>query len=93
MSHNTTQPDDSDVPFDWSLWELDEEEDMGMTPEHVRVSIEVKDALEGLAAERGWTDAFVGMDTFVAWVKSRPNVRVSPDVYVVWGALQPPPPS
>lgn len=93
MSQNTTQPDDSDVPFDWSLWELDEEEDMGMTPEHVRVSVEVMDALQRHAVERGWTDAFVCMDTFFAWVKSRPNVRVSPDVYLVWGAVQPPPPS
>lgn len=93
MSQNTTQPDDGDVPFDWSLWELDEEEDMGMTPEHVRVSVEVMGALQGLAVERGWTNAFVCMDTFFAWVKSRPNVRVSPDVYVVWDALQPPPPS
>ena len=43
--------------------------------------------------ERGWTDAFVCMDTFFAWVPKRPNVRVSPDVYVVWGALEPPPAS
>jgi len=93
MTGSDSQQQDAVPPVDWSLWELDEEEDMGMTPEHVRVAIEVMGSLEGLAVERGWTDAFVCIDTFLAWVPKRPNVRVSPDVYVVWGALEPPPDS
>ena len=74
-----------EVPFDWTLWELDEEEDMGHSPEHHRITSEVESLLREWVMERGWTDAFVCSDTFFAWVPDQPNVRVSPDVYFFRG--------
>ena len=47
MTGSNTQQKDAVPPVDWSLWELDEEEDMGMTPEHVRVAIEIMGSLSG----------------------------------------------
>ena len=84
---------EGEAPFDWSLWELDEEEDMGHSPEHHRIMSEVESILKEWVTERGWTDAFVCSDTFFAWVPERPNVRVSPDAYLLWGAPRPLPAS
>ncbi len=98
-----TQPISPAPSFDWSAWEIDEEEDMSTTPEHDRISTEFESALRLLARERGWTReggslpgagwAFICKETFFAWVKARPNVRVSPDVYLIWNPVEPAPSS
>jgi Uma2 family endonuclease len=51
------------------------------------------EALRTVVEQRGWTDTFVGGDQFVAWVEHEPNVRVSPDVYLVRPAPDPAPDS
>lgn len=83
-SKEATTPNDAAPPFDWSLWEIDEEEDMGMSPEHARVLKEVHGAITLLAEERGWQHAFISTDAFFGWVQDRSNVRASPDVYVLF---------
>ena len=78
------------APVDWSLWYLTDEADMGESPEQAQIIDLLKPAVRRLVEERGWTDAFVGSDAFFAWMEHEPNVRVSPDIYVM--AARPPGP-
>ena len=66
---------------------------MGHGSVHLNVIIDLVQALRDVIERRGWTDAFVGGDQFVAWVEHEPNVRVSPDVYLVRPAPYPAPDS
>lgn len=80
-------PDEVGAPIDWSGWYLSEEDDVGQGPEQDDVVDTFASSVEQLlGADR---TVRVGRDAFFAWVREEPNVRVSPDVYVL---DQPPPP-
>ncbi len=71
------------APVDWSDWYLTDEEDMGESPEQHDSIMLLQPSLERLATERGWTDVLIGGDAFFGWMPSEPNVRLSPDVYMM----------
>jgi Uma2 family endonuclease len=84
------RPEEIDARVDWSFWYLTDEEDMGQSVEQGHDIQEVRSSLGVLARERAWTRTLVASDNFFAWMESEPNVRVSPDVYLLDDA--PPPP-
>ena len=70
------------VPADLSDWEI--------RADHVAESCEqgdiikvLRSSLEQLAKLRGWKRVRVGADNYFAWIRERPQVRVSPDVYLL----------
>lgn len=81
-------PDDAGAAINWSSWYLTDEEDMGEGVEQNEIIRRLLSTLAELADERGWIDVFWASDSFFAWVRSEPLVRVSPDVYLMDG---PPP--
>jgi Uma2 family endonuclease len=84
------RPEEIDARVDWSFWYLTDEEDMGQSVEQGHDIQEVRSSLRVLARERAWARTLVASDNFFAWIESEPNVRVSPDVYLLDDA--PPPP-
>ena len=76
---------------DWSAWYLTDEEDMGQSLTQGEVILRLKSSADVLVKQRGWTDAFVGIDNFFAWVQDHPLVRVSPDIYLLRGEVPKPP--
>jgi len=86
-------PEEVGARIDWSCWYLSEEDDMGHGSLHMIIIVELLPALQAVVRQRGWTDAFVGGDQFIAWVEHEPNVRVSPDIYLVRPAPKPAPDS
>jgi Uma2 family endonuclease len=81
-------PDDAGAAINWSSWYLTDEDDMGEGVEQNEIIRRILSTLAELADERGWADIFWASDSFFAWVRSEPLVRVSPDVYLMDG---PPP--
>ncbi|MBI2378326.1 MAG: Uma2 family endonuclease [Deltaproteobacteria bacterium] len=77
------RPEDVGAKIDWSSWYLTDDDDMGQSPKHGIQSIDFHSSLKVLASERGWTDVFVGMDAYFAWVPHEPLVRISPDAYLL----------
>jgi Uma2 family endonuclease len=75
--------------IDWSHWYLLEEDDVGQSPEQDEAAEVFSASLRQLAMGAGWR-ARVGKDAFFAWIPSEPNVRVSPDVYVLDDPPEPP---
>ncbi len=61
-----------------------DDEPMGETDAHVRVTIELVQALDDLYVDR--LDAYVAADNFLYYVEGDPRACVSPDVYLVLGA-------
>ncbi|MBX3268880.1 MAG: Uma2 family endonuclease [Sandaracinaceae bacterium] len=76
-------PEDVGARIDWSAWVLLEEDDVGQRPEHDDVASAFASALRQHLDPSEPARARVGMDAFFAWVRDEPNVRVSPDVYVL----------
>jgi Uma2 family endonuclease len=77
------RPEEVGAPIDWSDWYLTEEDDVGQSPEQDDVVAAFASALEQLVTARAWSQARVGRDAFFAWIPSEPNVRISPDVYLL----------
>ena len=61
---------------------------MGSSPDQTEAVDDFTASVRTRAQELGWTNVRVGKDEFFAWVKAHPNVRVSPDTFV----LDDPPP-
>jgi Uma2 family endonuclease len=84
------EPGEIGARIDWSGWYLTWEEDVGQGPEHDDVvdvfSSSLKEHLHEGEAQR----VRVGRDAFFAWLEAEPNVRVSPDVYVLDDPPEPP---
>jgi Uma2 family endonuclease len=83
------RPEEVDARVDWSSWYLTDEEDMGQSVEHGHDIKAVLSSLGVLLWERACKSSLAAFDNFFAWVESEPNVRVSPDVYLL---DDPPPP-
>ncbi len=73
----------------WAAWYLRDEDDVGESTEQGIIVRTLLAALTELARERGWARTLVAGDQFFAWVESEPQVRISPDVYLL---DDPPPP-
>ena len=82
-------PEEVGAAIDWSGWYLFEEDDVGQSPEQDDVVNELASALCEHLLPTGDPSVRVGRDAFFAWIRDEPNVRVSPDVYVL---DDPPPP-
>ena len=70
--------------IDLSAWYLDEASEMGESRLQRAIIELLKACLLQLAADRGWTDYVLDSDQFIAWIESDPQVRVAPDIYLVW---------
>ncbi len=70
--------------FDLSRWYLDEELEMGEGRVQTDIIGILVSSLRQLAAERGWSDYVIDSDQYVAWIEADPQVRVAPDVYLLW---------
>lgn len=77
-------------PIDWSRWYLTDEDDMGEGAEQGEIIRMLLSCLGMLARERAWPNRLLAGDQFFAWRRDQPNVRVSPDVYVLDDAPSPP---
>jgi Uma2 family endonuclease len=84
------RPDEIDARVDWSFWYLTDEEDLGQSVEQGHDIKAVLSSLDVLLHERASTRTLAAFDNFFAWMEAEPNVRVSPDVYLLDDA--PPPP-
>ncbi len=82
-------PHEVGARIDWSTWYLTDEEDRGESSEQEQIIFVLKSSLKALARTLGWPDVHIAGDQFFAWVPHEPNVRVSPDVYLL---DDPPPP-
>jgi Uma2 family endonuclease len=87
------RPEDIGVCVDWSSWYLSDEDDMGESIEQSEIIDTLRSVLRELARERSWSRVYVGSDQFFAWVPEEPQVRVSPDVYLLDDPPPPPPPA
>lgn len=87
------RPEELGAVVDWSSWYLSDEDDMGEGIEQSEIIDVLRSALRELAGERGWSRVFVGSDQFFAWVPEEPQVRVSPDVYLLDDPPAPPMPA
>jgi Uma2 family endonuclease len=83
------RPEEIDARVDWSSWYLTDEEDMGQSVEQGHDIRAVVSSLAVLLREREAKRTLAASDNFFAWVQAEPNVRVSPDVYLL---DDPPPP-
>jgi Uma2 family endonuclease len=83
-------PEDAAAPIDWSAWYLTDEDDMGESAEQGEIIRVLLSTLGVLAAERAWSNVYIGADQFFAWLSGEPLVRVSPDIYLVDDPPQPP---
>ncbi|HEX2567948.1 MAG TPA: Uma2 family endonuclease [Polyangia bacterium] len=77
------RPEATHLPVDWSSWYLTDEEDMGESAEQGEIVRILLSVLREWARERGWERIFWGRDQFFAWVPGQPQVRVSPDIYLI----------
>jgi len=84
------RPEEIGLRVDWSPWYLSEEEDTGKSPEQERIIALLKSVLHELAEKREWRDVYIAGDQFFAWIPEEPNVRISPDVYLLDGVPKPP---
>ena len=75
-------PAELGAQIDWSSWYLTDEEDMGEGGEQCHIIWVLRQSIQQLADERGWSDVNISSDQFFAWMPEEPLVRVSPDVYV-----------
>ncbi|MEO1266998.1 MAG: Uma2 family endonuclease [Myxococcota bacterium] len=83
-----SQPTHPDHEFDWTLWELTEEDDdVPESTDQTQGIRTLMSILEVWLEEKGWDHLYVGSDQFFAWMQKRPLVRLSPDVYI----FEPPP--
>lgn len=73
---------------DLSDWYLDEDAEMGEGRLQKAIINLLLGCLQALAKERGWSDYVLDSDQFVAWREEDPNVRVAPDIYLMWDAPQ-----
>ena len=79
--------------IDWTAWYVTEEQDMGESWQHARISRIFEDLLRRWVAERGEKRSRVGGNVFFQWVESQPLVQISPDAFVVDSAPKPLPTS
>jgi Uma2 family endonuclease len=86
-------PEEIGARIDWSSWYLTDEDDMGEGCEQHEIIETLSSSAKELARERGWTNVLLGADAFFAWMKEEPNVRVSPDFYLLDDPPRPPLPS
>jgi Uma2 family endonuclease len=70
--------------FDLSRWYLDEDLEMGEGRVQTDIIGILVASLRQLAIERGWSDYVIDSDQFIAWMEDDPQVRVAPDVYLLW---------
>ena len=69
---------------DLSLWYLDDEAEMGEGRIQQAIIDLLLRCLQGLAEERGWSDYVLSSGQYIAWMEADPNVRVAPDIYLLW---------
>ena len=69
---------------DLTRWYLDDEAEMGEGRVQTAIIRLLLSCLRDLAEERGWSDYVIDSDQYIAWMESDPNVRVAPDVYLLW---------
>jgi Uma2 family endonuclease len=82
-------PEEIGVPIDWSAWYLTDEDDMSEACEQSEIIKTARSSAEELAREQPPQNTLIGADAFFAWMENEPNVRVSPDLYLL---DDPPPP-
>jgi Uma2 family endonuclease len=82
--------DELDATIDWSAWYLTEEDDVGQSPEQDDVVDVFASSVQEHVRAREGARVRVGRDAFFAWLEQEPNVRVSPDVYVLDRPPEPP---
>lgn len=75
---------------DLTAWYLDEEAEMGLGRVQRAIIRLLTDCLRMLAEERGWSDYVIDGDQYIAWMPEDPNVRVSPDIYLLWNPPEDP---
>jgi Uma2 family endonuclease len=80
------------APVDWSAWSVDEADHAAESCEQGAIIRELVSTLENLARVRAWARVYIGADNYFAWMPERPEVRVSPDVYLLDDPPSPPMP-
>lgn len=83
-------PEEIGARIDWSSWYLTDEDDMSEACEQSEIIKVARSSTEELARERAWPDVLIGADAFFAWIEEEPNVRVSPDLYLLDAPSSPP---
>jgi len=76
-------PEQAGAPVDWSPWYVDDEEHLAESCEQGEIIYALRSTLEQLALVRGWERLYIGADNYFAWMPDEPQVRVSPDVYLL----------
>jgi len=76
-------PDQAKAEVDWSGWCVDDSEHVAESPEQGEIIRDAHARLTELARLRGWEKVYVGADNYFAWVPEHPQVRVSPDLYLL----------
>ncbi len=74
--------DRRETPADLSAWEVPDEH-VGQSLGQSEIIGVLRSSLERLARQRGWKSVRVGSNNYFAWIRERPLVRVSPDVYLL----------
>jgi Uma2 family endonuclease len=70
--------------IDLSAWYLDEDAEMGEGRLQRAIIDLLLGCLRDLAQERQWSDYVIDADQYIAWMPEDPNVRLAPDVYLLW---------
>ena len=86
-------PERAGAPVDWSTWYVDDEAmHAAESCEQGEIIRELVSTLQQLARMRAWARVYIGADNYFAWMPDRPQVRVSPDVYLLDDPPAPPMP-
>lgn len=75
------EPPKQPLPYPES-W-IDEATEVAESPEQSEIIRELTSSLKMLVRRRKLSGLYVGADAYFAWVRENPNVRISPDVYLL----------
>ncbi|MGC4114442.1 MAG: Uma2 family endonuclease [Myxococcales bacterium] len=64
-------------------WYVDDTEHVAESPEQGEIIRDLHSRLTELARQRGWTRVYVGADNYFAWMPEHPQVRVSPNLFLL----------
>ena len=81
------------APADWSTWSVDDDAlHAAESCEQGEIIRELVSTLQQLARMRSWARVYIGADNYFGWMPDHPQVRVSPDVYLLDDPPAPPMP-
>lgn len=76
-------PEQASAPVDWTPWYVDDSEHIAESCEQGEIIRDLHARLTELVRLRGWQRVYVGADNYFAWMPGHPQVKVSPDAYLL----------